>query len=54
MGINPAEHLRHHGLPGLVAREGDGQLQTTALEIEDDKIAAMYIVRNPNKVRHLH
>jgi RNA polymerase sigma-70 factor (ECF subfamily) len=27
---------------------------TTALEIQDGKIAAIYVVRNPNKLRHLH
>ena len=36
------------------AREGDGELQTTALEIADGKIAAIYVVRNPDKLRHLH
>ena len=34
--------------------EADGELQTTALEIEDGKIAAIYVVRNPDKLRHLH
>ena len=28
--------------------------QTTALDIEDGKIAAIYVVRNPDKLRHLH
>ena len=43
-----------NGLPGIVTRESDGELQTTALEIEDGKIAAIYVVRNPDKLRHLH
>ena len=43
-----------NGLPGFVSREADGELQTTALEIVDGKIAAIYIVRNPDKLRHLH
>jgi RNA polymerase sigma-70 factor (ECF subfamily) len=43
-----------NGLPGFVTREGDGELQTTALQIEDDRIVAVYIVRNPDKLRHLH
>ena len=43
-----------NGLPGFVTREADGELQTTALEIEDGKIAAIYIVRNPEKLRHLN
>lgn len=37
------------GLPGFVARF-DGQLQTTALEIAGDRIAAIYITRNPDKL----
>jgi RNA polymerase sigma-70 factor (ECF subfamily) len=43
-----------NGLPGFVTREADGQLQTTALDIEDGRIAAIYIMRNPDKLRHLH
>jgi RNA polymerase sigma-70 factor (ECF subfamily) len=43
-----------NGLPGFVTQEADGELQTTALEIEDEKIAAIYVVRNPDKLRHLH
>ncbi|KVZ88752.1 sigma-70 family RNA polymerase sigma factor [Burkholderia ubonensis] len=43
-----------NGLPGFVTLEADGELQTTALEIQDGKIAAIYVVRNPDKLRHLH
>ncbi|MGX5840394.1 sigma-70 family RNA polymerase sigma factor [Mesorhizobium sp. ArgA1] len=43
-----------NGLPGFVTREADGELQTTALEIEEGKIAAVYVMRNPDKLRHLH
>ena len=43
-----------NGLPGFITLEADGELQTTALEIEDGKIAAIYVVRNPDKFRHLH
>jgi RNA polymerase sigma-70 factor (ECF subfamily) len=43
-----------NGLPGFITQEADGELQTTALEIEDGKIAAIYVVRNPDKLRHLH
>ncbi len=43
-----------NGLPGFITLEADGELQTTALEIEDGKVAAIYIVRNPDKLRHLH
>jgi RNA polymerase sigma-70 factor (ECF subfamily) len=43
-----------NGLPGFITLEADGELQTTALDIQDGKIAAIYIVRNPDKLRHLH
>ncbi len=43
-----------NGLPGFVTLEADGELQTTALEIEDGKVAAIYVMRNPDKQRHLH
>ena len=41
------------GLPGYVTVELDGVLQTTAFDIRDGKVAAIYIVRNPEKLRHL-
>lgn len=42
-----------NGLPGFVTREPGGVLQTTALAIEDGKIIGIYIMRNPDKLRHL-
>jgi RNA polymerase sigma-70 factor, ECF subfamily len=42
-----------NGLPGFVTVEQGGVLQTTALQIEDGKIVAIYVVRNPDKLRHL-
>jgi RNA polymerase sigma-70 factor (ECF subfamily) len=54
---NPSKLVRAgfiNGLPGFVTLEADGELQTTALDIEDGKIAAIYVVRNPDKLRHLH
>jgi RNA polymerase sigma-70 factor (ECF subfamily) len=41
------------GLPGFVTVEGGGIVQTTALQIEREKITAIYITRNPDKLRHL-
>ncbi len=43
-----------NGLPGFVTLEADGELQTTALDIEEGKITAIYVMRNPDKLRHLH
>jgi RNA polymerase sigma-70 factor (ECF subfamily) len=42
-----------NGLPGFVTVENDDMLQTTALEIVDGKIVGIYVVRNPDKLRHL-
>jgi RNA polymerase sigma-70 factor, ECF subfamily len=42
-----------NGLPGFVTIEPDDTLQTTALQIEDGKIVAIYIMRNPDKLQHL-
>jgi RNA polymerase sigma-70 factor (ECF subfamily) len=41
-----------NGLPGFVTREPDG-LQTTALLIDQGRIKAVYVMRNPDKLRHL-
>ena len=41
------------GLPGFATIESDGIAQTTALEIENGRIKAIYVVRNPEKLRHL-
>ena len=43
-----------NGLPGFVTLESDGEIQTTALEIEDGRVVAIYVTRNPDKLRHLH
>lgn len=42
-----------NGLPGYVTRFEDGSVQTTALEIEAGLIRAVYVVRNPEKLRSL-
>jgi RNA polymerase sigma-70 factor, ECF subfamily len=43
-----------NGLPGFITLEADGELQTTALEIDGGKVVAIYVVRNPDKLKHLH
>ena len=42
-----------NGLPGIILDGPEGPLQTTAFEIEGDVIRALYVVRNPDKLRHL-
>jgi len=42
-----------NGLPGVLVEGPDGVVQTNAFEIEDSIVRAVYIVRNPDKLRHL-
>lgn len=42
-----------NGLPGYVTIEVDGLPQTTAFEIADGRIVAVYVVRNPEKLGRL-
>jgi RNA polymerase sigma-70 factor (ECF subfamily) len=42
-----------NGLPAIVIAAPEGVMQTAAFEIEGDRIRAMYVVRNPDKLRHL-
>jgi RNA polymerase sigma-70 factor (ECF subfamily) len=42
-----------NGLPGFVTIEQGDTLQTTALQIDDGRIVAIYVMRNPEKLRHL-
>ena len=42
-----------NGLPGVIVDGPDGAVQTSAFEIEGDRIKALYVVRNPDKLRHL-
>ena len=42
-----------NGLPGFVTVEAGDTLQTTALRIENGQIAAIYVMRNPDKLRHI-
>jgi RNA polymerase sigma-70 factor, ECF subfamily len=52
----PSRFVRYaivNGLPGFVTIEQDGVLQTTAPRIEDDKVAGIYVVRDPDKFAHL-
>jgi RNA polymerase sigma-70 factor (ECF subfamily) len=41
------------GLPGYVSFDRGDLLQTTALDIRDGRIAAIYMTRNPDKLRHV-
>jgi RNA polymerase sigma-70 factor (ECF subfamily) len=42
-----------NGLPGVIVEAPEGPVQTAAFEIEGDRIRALYVVHNPDKLRHL-
>ncbi|HET9702749.1 MAG TPA: sigma-70 family RNA polymerase sigma factor [Vicinamibacterales bacterium] len=42
-----------NGLPGIIIDSPEGLVQTNAFEIDDGVIRALYVVRNPDKLRHL-
>ncbi len=42
-----------NGLPGIIVYAPDGSAQSVAFEIEGDRIRAIYVVRNPDKLGHL-
>jgi RNA polymerase sigma-70 factor, ECF subfamily len=42
-----------NGLAGFVLREPDGAIGTMAFEHRDGRIVAIYVTRNPDKLRHV-
>src|SRR5262245_30124570 len=42
-----------NGLPGFVLRESDGSIDTMAVEHRAGRIVAVYLIRNPDKLRHV-
>lgn len=46
------ERAQINGMPGFIVRTAEA-IETIALEIEGDRIAALYIVANPDKLKHL-
>lgn len=42
-----------NGLPGYLSLERGETLQATALDIRDGRVQAIYVVRNPDKLRHI-
>ena len=42
-----------NGLPGFLLREPDGTVRTLAFDLSNGQIQTLYIVANPQKLRHL-
>lgn len=53
MGVKSIEAVRINGAPGLLLHMADGP-ETFAFEPDEDgRIAAIYVMRNPDKLRHV-
>lgn len=52
-GLPPVRFARLNNMPGFATIEADGLPQTMALEIEEGKITAIYVMRNPDKLKHI-
>lgn len=53
---SPSRLMRYasiNGLPGFVTIEAGDIMQTTALQIANDRIVAVYVTRNPQKLKHI-
>jgi len=46
------ERVQINGLPGFVVR-GDEGIETLSFDVANDRIVAIYGIRNPDKLRHL-
>lgn len=53
---SPSRLIRYvtiDGLPGFITIEAGDIVQTTALSVSNERIAAIYVTRNPQKLKHL-
>lgn len=50
--LRSVHQVRINGMPGFIIVDDQGQVETLALDFRDGRIAAMYIVRNPDKLAH--
>jgi RNA polymerase sigma-70 factor, ECF subfamily len=52
-GLPPVRFTRVNNMPGFATIEADGLPQTMSFDIEDGKITAIYVMRNPDKLKHV-
>ena len=45
--------VRLNGMPAVLGTEADGLPRSISLDIQDGRIVAVYMVRNPDKLRHV-
>lgn len=54
--VRPSQLIRYamiDGLPGFITIEEATTVQTTALNVEQGKVVAIYVTRNPDKLRNV-
>lgn len=54
--VRPSQLIRYaiiDGLPGFITMEEGTTVQTTALNIEEGQVVAIYVTRNPDKLRYV-
>ncbi|MGE0238615.1 MAG: sigma-70 family RNA polymerase sigma factor [Parvibaculaceae bacterium] len=52
-GLPPVRFTRVNNMPGFATIEADGLPQTMSFEIGGGKITAIYVMRNPDKLKHV-
>jgi RNA polymerase sigma-70 factor, ECF subfamily len=56
-GFAPPDRVRPariNGLAGYIVSDEDGGMTTVAIDVAEGKISAIYVVRNPDKLKHVH
>jgi len=48
--LPPTKFVRINGSPGVITRGGDGNINAMTFAFEGDKVKAVFIVRNPDKL----
>ncbi|MBR1164884.1 sigma-70 family RNA polymerase sigma factor [Bradyrhizobium elkanii] len=54
--LHPSRLIRYaiiNGLPGFITVENGNVVQTTALHIENERVVAIYVTRNPDKLQNV-
>jgi hypothetical protein len=52
-GLRKVRPAAINGFPGFITERDDGQLAAVAFDFRDGKIANIYLMLNPDKLRHL-
>jgi len=53
-GLRNVRLAQINGVPGFVLDRPDGQPATVAFDFRDSKITGIYLMLNPDKLRHIH